>query len=488
MIRQPNISVCMPTYNQGRYIRQALDSVLRQTKQDFEIIVYDDASTDDTQQIVAAFTDERLRYFRQPRNVGIAANRNSCLAAARGHYIAWLDSDDIYRPEMLAIQSGVLDRHPNVGLTYGAFEVIDNDGRRLPDWPLPFTSDVIESGKEALRELTLHNYITAPTVMVRRACYDIVGPYSTELANSGEDWEMWLRIALHADLAYTATAVAQYRQHEDSISSSTIKNGERLCYDIKVIRRIFRDYGHLLPDAPALKHRAVAALAAKTLIRSGEAFTRGQRWAAIKASLPSVQIANLLLRRRDGWLFLLTILSRKEFANYRHSKALLNELHAQIAGTRYGEKIEKIAVTNAEWEQKLREIAQVVRQLVPKDARLASVDKSDPTLLHLCRRNGWHFPDWSLLPGGYPRDSNVAIEHLEELKARGADYLLFPSAAFWWLEFYEDFARHLDDNYACLWRDENCVLYELRHPEVVKVDSRSITRVPQTSAAVKYFK
>src|SRR5207237_8879215 len=117
------------------------------------------------------------------------------------------------------------------------------------------------------------------------------------------------------------------------------------------------------------------------------------------------------------------------------SKTLLKELHAQLAGTRYGEKIKKIAVTNSEWEQKLREIARVVRQLVPRDAHLASVDKSDPTLLHLCRRGGWHFPDWTVFPSGYPRDSNAAIEHLEQLRQRCADYILFPSAAFWWLDF-----------------------------------------------------
>ena len=78
-VEQPKISVCVPTYNQGRYLRQALDSVLRQTLSDFEIIVYDDASTDDTQQVVAGVADKRLRYFRQPHNVGVAMNRNSCL-------------------------------------------------------------------------------------------------------------------------------------------------------------------------------------------------------------------------------------------------------------------------------------------------------------------------------------------------------------------------------------------------------------------------
>src|SRR5262249_42081842 len=156
---------------------QAINSILDQTLQDFEIIVSDDASTDDTPAIVAQVRDERLRHVRQARNVGIAENRNRCLAMARGRYIAWLGSDDGYHPQMLAVQSAVLDCHPQVGLVHGACEVIDKDGRRLPDWPRPFARNVVETGRSAFRELVLSNYITAPTVLVRRSCQAQVGPY-----------------------------------------------------------------------------------------------------------------------------------------------------------------------------------------------------------------------------------------------------------------------------------------------------------------------
>jgi glycosyltransferase involved in cell wall biosynthesis len=485
MASEPKISVCMPTYNQGRYLRYALESVLSQKLQDFEIVVYDDASTDETPAIVAGFNDERIRYFRQDRNVGIAANRNSCLARARGRYVAWLDSDDVYLPDMLAVQSAILETHPNVGLVHGAFEVIDHDGRRLPDWPVPFKCDVIEPGTRAVRELVLHNYITAPTVMVRRDCYDRVGRYATELSNSGEDWEMWLRIALHADIAYTATALAQYRQHKNSSSSSSVRNGNRLRNDFKVFQRFFKKCAHQHPDRATLKDQAHAALAVKALILSGERFTRKRYGAACRALVVNFAFANRLVRNRHGRRLFMSMVSRNEFANYRHSKALLGELYSQLAGTSYAVKIKKLAVENPEWEDKLRKIARVISKLVPENARLAAVDKSDPTILHLCGRKGWHFPDWSLLPDGYPRDSGIAIKHLEQLRSRGADFMVFPSAAFWWLEFYQELSRHLEEQYKCLWRDENCILYDLRRAESVKINSRSVSPLPHARVAAK---
>jgi glycosyltransferase involved in cell wall biosynthesis len=129
----PAITVCVPTYNRARYLPQALESIAAQTHAGWEAVVYDDASTDDTAEVIGSFRDDaRFRFFRQPRNVGIAANRNACLREARGDYIAWLDSDDVYEPEMLATQAAVLDRRPGVGLVHGAFR-----SRRTPSSPGP---------------------------------------------------------------------------------------------------------------------------------------------------------------------------------------------------------------------------------------------------------------------------------------------------------------------------------------------------------------
>jgi len=458
----PKISVCIPTYNQARYLGLAIRSALEQTERDIEVIVFDDASTDDTPGVVASFGDPRLRGFRQARNVGIARNRNSCLSVARGRYLAWLDGDDIYRPEMLALQSALLDRSRRVGLVHGNHDVIGEDGRTLPAWPPPFTEDTIEPGLDAFRELILSNYVTTSTVLVRRECYDRVGTYAAELARSGEDWELWLRIALRFDIAYTVERVASYRQHPASSSNETVASGERVRLDMAAVDRILDPRrGQPIPNVTAVRRRAEAALAFKALVHAGSAFAAGNRSEALRAVLLALSRKRALARKPAATLLVLNIILGREYANYRHSRALLGQLHRELHGSRFADRIRKLSVPDPAWEQSVRDVARVVRHSVPSGARVAVVDKHDPTLLHLCGRKGWHFPDLQILPGGYPRDSAAAVEHLESLRRRGARYIVFPSHAYWWLDHYQGLADHLETAYAPIWRDDSCRIYAL---------------------------
>ena len=458
----PKISVCIPTYNQGRYLGVAIRSALEQTERDIEVIVFDDASTDDTPAVVASFGDPRLRGFRQARNVGIAHNRNSCLAVARGRYLAWLDADDVYRPDMIAVQAAVLDRCRRVGVVHGNHDVIGDDGRALPAWPAPFAEDTIEPGLEAFRELILSNYVTTSTVLVRRDCYDRVGVYSAELARSGEDWELWLRIALRFDFAYTVDQIASYRQHPASSSNETVASGERVRLDMAAVDRILDPRrGHPIPNLTAVKRRAEAALAVKALVHAGSAFAAGNRAEALRTVLLALGRKRALARTPAATLLVLSILLGREYANYRHSRALLGQLHHELEGSRFADRIRKLSVPDPAWERSVRDVARVIRRSVPSNARVAVVDKHDPTLLHLCGRKGWHFPDLQILPGGYPRDSAAAVDHLESLRRRGARYIVFPSHAYWWLDHYQGLADHLETEYASIWRDDSCRIYAL---------------------------
>jgi glycosyltransferase involved in cell wall biosynthesis len=461
--RIPKVSVCMPTYNHGSYIEDALGSVLCQSRQDFEIIVYDDASTDSTSEVVDRFTDPRIRHFHNVRNAGIAATRNACLDMARGEYIAWLDSDDRYHQEMLAQQSAILDRSPRVGLVHAAFEVIDDVGRRLPDWKFPFANDCIEAGHEAFRELVLLNYVTAPTVMVRRECYERVGKYSSNLGNSGEDWDMWLRIAAAYDIAYNANALAQYRQHANNNSTTSYQSGEQLRHDSTVIKHVFGGSVEGIENAGLLHRRARAALAAKELLYAGDVYTRGKRGVAFWTTLRTIRLMPPLLLCRPYLLLLVALLFNREYGVYRQSKMLLGVMAQALLGTRFGDRLEQLAGVDAEWEHTLYSIARTVQRIVSSRALVAVIDKCDPTLMSLSRRKGWHFPDRRLLPHGYPSTDDGVITHLQRLHERGAEYLVVPSAAFWWLDYYDKFRHHLETQHDRVWSDDECVIYRLAH-------------------------
>lgn len=458
---RPKISVCIPTYNRATYLRAALNSVFEQSMQDFEVIVYDDASFDDTVDVIKDFPDQRLRYFRQSHNVGIAQNRNSCLSEVRGDYIAWLDSDDLYLPEMLSRQAAVLDKHPNVGLVHGAFHVIDGEGKPLPSWPRPFEKDTIEESVDAFRELALCNYINSSTVMVRRGAYDSAGRYSVELANFCEDLEMWLRIGLHYDIAFTARPVAACRWHNDRATTTASRQQSCTRFERLVVHRVFFDHSAEIANRRRLKRRADAAIAARGLLRSGDASLRGRRKASVIEVVQAVRAAPWLLEIPRTWQMIWAISTRREMQVYLHSRALLKQLYKELKESRYGAYIGAQIDRDPDWDNQLQQIANIIRSHIPSESPIAVVDKWDPTLLALSRRSGWHFPDLELSPSGYPANSNEAISHLQKLIDRGAEYLIFPNAYRWWLEFYSDFHDHLENAHRRVFSDAICTIYEL---------------------------
>ena len=454
----PQISVCMPVRNGADYVGEALRSALAQRGPELEVVVYDDASTDATAATVAALGDGRIRYERGPRRIGVAAARNACLAAARGDYVAWLDADDVLLDGMLARQAATLDRHARVGLVHGRAEIVDAGGRRLADWPAPFAQDTIRPARDAFCELLLRNVVIAPTTLVRRAAHDDAGPYAPQIGASSTDWDMWLRIARRWDVAYTAAAVARYRQHPASISTATERSGERLAADVRVVRSALRAARGELP--PVAAARARTALATKALAHAGDRFTAGRRAGAAAAVLRAIALDPRTLARPDAAALVLATLAGREVANFRLSRRLRARLAARLAGTLAAPDA-RTTVEDPGWTRTLQAIAASVRATVPRDARIGAIDKWDPTLLAVAGRRGWHFPDRALLPGGYPATSDEAVAHLEALRARGMDYLVVPCSAFWWLEHYDGWREHLERRYARTFADERCVIWEL---------------------------
>lgn len=207
----PKVSVIIPAYNRAHLIGLTLESVHRQTFKDYEIVVVDDGSTDNTAEVVARVAPD-ARYIRQD-NEGIPRVLNRCVIETRGEYISFLGSDDALAPSTLAKQAALLDANPGVGIAHGPAWLMDEDGRLTYILKPAFAShSYIRSGREEIADLLMSNHIIAPTVMVRKQCFAECGLFDLRLGLY-EDWNMWTRILKRWDIAYIHEPLSFYRVH-----------------------------------------------------------------------------------------------------------------------------------------------------------------------------------------------------------------------------------------------------------------------------------
>ena len=212
---RPEVSVVIATHNYGRFLPDAIRSVQTQTHTDWECIIVDDASSDDTRDIVADFVrdDPRIRYARNARNLREAGSRNVGNAMARGEYIAILDADDWWHPDKLRIQLESIRRAPGTILCFTAkVEVFDDHEKTI----YCEQSLIRDMG----RGLRMENFITHSSVLVSREALAAVGGYDEGLP-SAPDWDIWLRL-MHrfapAHFVYVDQPLINYRIHGSNIS------------------------------------------------------------------------------------------------------------------------------------------------------------------------------------------------------------------------------------------------------------------------------
>ena len=185
----PKVSVLMPNYNAWKYISEAIQSILNQTFTDFEFIIIDDCSTDNSWEIIQEFAkkDTRIIPIKNEKNIHIAKTRNIALAKARGEFIAFLDSDDVAEKDRLELQLDFIERNPNIDLCGSNMLIIDSN------WNINWEKKYPETDLECKNSIWFKNPFWQNTMIIKRKCFLEVGFYDDDFRNA-EDLDMWVRM------------------------------------------------------------------------------------------------------------------------------------------------------------------------------------------------------------------------------------------------------------------------------------------------------
>lgn len=202
------VSIIMPSYNTGRVIAETIRTVLAQTYENWELIVVDDCSTDDTDAVVARFDDPRIRYFKNESNSGAAVSRNRALREAKGRWIAFLDSDDLWQPEKLTKQIAFMEEK-GCAFSYTNYSEINEDST---------PRGVLVTGPKRVTKAGMFAYCWPGCLTVM---YDatVVGLVQIEDIKKNNDYAMWLKVCQKADCYLLDENLASYRKRSGSISN-----------------------------------------------------------------------------------------------------------------------------------------------------------------------------------------------------------------------------------------------------------------------------
>jgi glycosyltransferase involved in cell wall biosynthesis len=236
----PTVSVCIPTYRGAAHIAETIESALAQTFTDFELVIVDDASPDETGQVVSRYRDARLRYVRSERNAGVEENWNRCLRFARGRYFKLLPHDDLIAPDCLARQVAVLeaDNNERLALVFCARRIIDSRSRALMTRRYPRSSSGVIPGRAVVRNCIRSgaNLLGEPGgLLFRTALARRVGAFDASL-RIVTDLDYWARLLLHGDAYYLPERLASFRVSQGawSVAIGTAQAAEFLAFIAKL--------------------------------------------------------------------------------------------------------------------------------------------------------------------------------------------------------------------------------------------------------------
>jgi glycosyltransferase involved in cell wall biosynthesis len=281
--KNPVVSVLLPVYNAAEYVQEAIQSILNQTFTDFELLIFNDGSTDDSRAIIQNIKDERIRFFDYSENTGYVTRLNEGLRLAKGIYVARMDADDIAMPERFAQQVALLEREVSVVLCGTVYETFGSEQKiekvPLTDW-------------EIRNVLPFHSPMGHPTVMFRKQVVDEYQLYYSEDYMPAEDYKLWYDFSKVGELRNIPDILLKYRVHQKQISSRRNDAAREKTNAIRVFQLL--DQGFKLS---AKEQEAYASIVSEAVLQ------RPSELKLIMAVMKSILYQNNTLCKYNSGLF-----------------------------------------------------------------------------------------------------------------------------------------------------------------------------------------
>ncbi len=235
MNQTPALTVLLPVHNSAEFLAEAIESILSQTFRDFELLLIDDASEDNSIDVIRSFSDSRIRLVKNPSRMELPGTLNSGLALARGRYIARMDADDVSLPPRLARQVAFLDEHPDIGIVGSWVQTIGQTGGQI--WRLPGEDADIRCS------LLFRNALAHPTVMIRKAALIEAGLTYDPALTRAQDYDLWARCSGRVAMANVPQVLLHYRVHSNQ--ATRCQQADSLAAAARVRLGLIRQLGRI---------------------------------------------------------------------------------------------------------------------------------------------------------------------------------------------------------------------------------------------------
>lgn len=410
MTPETKVTIAIPTYNRSEFLKASLQSVLGQDYSDFQVLVLDNASTDDTEAVVRSFTDSRITYVRNETNIGMFRNCNRAIELNSSPYLSILGDDDLLLPNFIHTSALALDDHPQAGLSVAQPGFIDTYGVSLPmagrelsdNLPeglidgLAFIHQIADGRKWILR---------SSAIMFRASALAAIGAaFDTPHSKYMFDLNLYLRLAAQFDLFFIPKELAKVRFHVEQVSQIAFHS----------------------PGEPG----SLAVMAERT----------------------------------DAIAYLLQS-PRAEDTSYRQ---WLTDRLLRISMQRSELTSQLLPKLNLSWSERLQIAIQEIATIIPVGKHFILVDENqwDPEIppefhsLPFLEHDGQYW--------GAPPDDQTAIRELERMRQAGASFIVFGWPTFWWLDYYSGLRNYLGSNFRCALRNSRLAIFDLGYDKALQ--------------------